>query len=254
MFAEPVPLAPMAATDQRLPITGGEAKRAYVRGAFAGIAASYDRLNHLLSLNADRRWRRAAIDALDWRRRPAGRYLDLCAGTLDLAAELARRRGFSGQVVAADFVPEMLRCGAGKADRIAAAAADVLQLPFGGAIFDGAMVGFGVRNLMDLDAGLRETARVLAPGAPFVVLEFTTPRWPPFRSVYLWYFRQVLPRIGRMVSKHTNAYDWLPASVLAFPDPAALAQRLETAGFEGVSWRLLWGGIAAIHLATRKAS
>ncbi len=185
MFAEPVPLAPMAATDQRLPITGGEAKRAYVRGAFAGIAASYDRLNHLLSLNADRRWRRAAIDALDWRRRPAGRYLDLCAGTLDLAAELARRRGFSGQVVAADFVPEMLRCGAGKADRIAAAAADVLQLPFGGAIFDGAMVGFGVRNLMDLDAGLRETARVLAPGAPFVVLEFTTPRWPPFRSVYL---------------------------------------------------------------------
>ncbi len=235
MFAEPVPLAPMAATDQRLPVTGGEAKRAYVRGVFAGIAPRYDRLNHLLSLNADRRWRRAAVDALDWRRRPAGRYLDLCAGTLDLAAELAGRAGFSGQVIAADFVPEMLRCGAGKAARIAPAAADALQLPFADGVFDGAMVGFGVRNLMDLDAGLREAARVLAPGAPFVVLEFTTPRWPPFRAVYLWYFRQVLPRIGRMVSKHTDAYDWLPASVLAFPDPAALARRLEAAGFTGVS-------------------
>ncbi len=218
----------MAATEQRLPVTGGEAKRAYVRDTFAGIATSYDRLNHLLSLNADRRWRRAAVDALDWRRRPAGRYLDLCAGTLDLAAELARRPGFAGQVVGADFVPEMLRLGTAKAARVWPAAADALQLPFGPATFDGAMVGFGIRNLMDLDAGLREVARVLAPGAPFVILEFTTPRWPPFRAVYLWYFRQVLPRIGRMVSKHTDAYDWLPASVLAFPDPAALADGAST--------------------------
>ena len=244
----------MAATDQRLPITGGAAKREYVREAFAGIASRYDRLNHLLSLNADRRWRRAAVDALDWRRAPAGRYLDVCAGTLDLAAELARRPGFRGHIVAADFVPEMLRCGKAKADRIEPAAADALQLPFADGTFDGAMVGFGVRNLMDLDAGLREAARVLSGGAPFVVLEFTTPRWPPFRSVYLWYFRQVLPLIGRMVSKHRNAYDWLPASVMAFPDPPALADHLEAAGFTAVSWRLLWGGIAAIHLATRKAT
>ncbi|HEX3926971.1 MAG TPA: ubiquinone/menaquinone biosynthesis methyltransferase [Gemmatimonadales bacterium] len=244
----------MQATDQALPVTGGDAKRKYVRDAFAGIAPRYDRLNHLLSLNADRRWRRRAVNRLPWQRTPNGRYLDLCAGTLDLAAELSRRDGFGGAVVAVDFVPAMLRLGRGKAARMLPAGADALRLPFAAHVFDGATVGFGVRNLMDLDAGLRETARVLKAGATLVVLEFTTPRWQPFRALYLAYFRRILPRIGRLVSKHTSAYDWLPASVLAFPDPAALALRLEAAGFTQVTWDTLWGGIVAVHVATRKAA
>ena len=242
----------MPLIEQPLPVTGGDAKREYVREVFTGIAPRYDQLNHLLSLNADRRWRQLAVDALGWQAAPGGRYLDLCAGTLDLASELGNRPGFGGQVIAADFVPAMLIRGAGKSARVRPAAADALQLPFDDAVFAGATVGFGVRNLMDLDAGLREAARVLTPGARLVVLEFTVPRWQPLRALYLAYFRHVLPRIGRLVSKHTSAYDWLPASVLAFPDPPALAARLEAAGFEAVRWELLWGGIVAIHVGVRR--
>lgn len=241
----------MTATKPELPLTGGDSKRAYVREVFTSIAPRYDALNHLLSLNADRRWRRAAVDALGWEAAPHGRYLDLCAGTQDLAAELGNRAGFAGEVVAADFVPAMLQRGAGKSARVRPAAADALRLPFADATFDGATVGFGVRNLMDLDAGLREAARVLKPGARFVVLEFSTPRRQPLRGLYLWYFRHVLPRIGRLVSKHRSAYDWLPASVLAFPEPPALAQRLEAAGFTPVTWSTRWGGIVAIHVGVR---
>jgi demethylmenaquinone methyltransferase/2-methoxy-6-polyprenyl-1,4-benzoquinol methylase len=245
-----VSLAPMP-PESILPLTGGDPKRAYVRSLFDSIAPRYDFLNHLLSLNADRRWRRTAVDQLDWPAVPDGQYLDLCAGTLDLAAELGNRAGFVGNVVAADFVPAMLQRGRGKSARTFSAAADALRLPFGDAVFDGAMVGFGVRNLMDLDAGLREAARVIKPGARFVVLEFTTPPRQPMRALYLAYFRQVLPRIGRLVSKHRSAYDWLPASVLSFPEPAALAERLNRSGFTSVSWQLLWGGIVAVHLAFR---
>jgi demethylmenaquinone methyltransferase/2-methoxy-6-polyprenyl-1,4-benzoquinol methylase len=113
------------------------------------------------------------------------------------------------------------------------------------------MVGFGVRNLTDLGAGLSEAARVLKPGARFVVLELTTPRFAPLRAAYLWYFCRVLPAIGRAVSKHTDAYSYLPESVLAFPDPDALAARLTTAGFSDVGYQRLTGGIAALHYGTR---
>jgi len=241
----------MSAIDQSLPVTGGDAKRAFVRHIFTAIAPRYDLLNHVLSLNGDRRWRRLAVDVLGWEAVPGGSFLDLCAGTLDLAAELGNRPGFSGTVHAADFVVPMLRRGAGKSARVVPAAADALRLPFADGTFDGAMVGFGVRNLMDLDAGLREAARVLKPGARFVVLEFTRPGWQPLRAMYLLYLQRILPRIGRMISKHRTAYDWLPASVLPFPEAAELAERIRAAGFEPVTWRKAWGGIVAIHTATR---
>ncbi len=244
----------MDGTGLPLPLADADRKRAYVREIFGRIAPRYDHLNHLLSLNADRRWRRAAIDALQWTDRPAGRYLDCCAGTLDLSAELGNRTGFTGTVIATDFVPAMLRLGAGKSPLVWPAAADALALPFAEATFDGMTVGFGVRNLMDLDAGLREAARVLRPGGRLVILEFTTPTWQPLRGLYLAYFRWILPRIGRLVSKHRSAYDWLPASVLAFPLPAALADRLTAAGFATVTWQRRWGGIVAIHVATRERS
>jgi demethylmenaquinone methyltransferase/2-methoxy-6-polyprenyl-1,4-benzoquinol methylase len=243
----------MFATDRELPITGGAAKRAYVRGIFTAIAPRYDLLNHLLSLNVDRRWRRLAVDRLEWERHPDGTYLDLCSGTMDLAAELARRPGFAGRVVGADFVQAMLMRGAGKAARSVPVNADALSLPFGDAAFSGATVGFGVRNLMDLDAGLREASRVLKPGARFVILEFTTPRHQPMRGMYLAYFRHLLPMIGRFVSKHRDAYSWLPESVLAFPGPEELRVRMQKAGFEAVRYEMFMGGICAIHVGTRSA-
>jgi demethylmenaquinone methyltransferase/2-methoxy-6-polyprenyl-1,4-benzoquinol methylase len=129
--------------------------------------------------------------------------------------------------------------------------ADALALPFANGRFDGAMCAFGVRNLADLDAGLEEAHRVLRPGARFVVLEFTTPRFAPLRALYLFYFRRVLPAIGRAVSKHRDAYTYLPESVLEFPDPEAFARRLGAAGFRAVGYDILSGGICAIHHGTR---
>src|SRR5439155_7935697 len=160
----------------------GAMKRAYVRRMFAAVAPRYDLLNHLLSLNIDRRWRRRAVNRLGWEARPDGVYLDLCAGTMDLAAELARRPAFRGRVVGADFALPMLARGKAKAARTVPVAADALDLPFPDAAFDGALVGFGVRNLADLDAGLHEAARILKPGARFVILEFSTPRFAPLRA------------------------------------------------------------------------
>lgn len=226
--------------------SGGDAKRSYVRRMFTAIAPRYDLLNHLLSLNLDRRWRRLTVRRLGWERRPRGVYLDLCAGTMDLAAALAREPGFDGRVVGADFVLPMLERGKGKAARLVPVAADALRLPFADGRFDGAMAAFGVRNLADLDAGLAEAHRVLRPGARFVVLEFGMPRFAPLRAVFLLYFRHLLPVIGRAVSKHRDGYTYLPESVLAFPQPDALARRLEAAGFTGVAWEPLTGGICAL--------
>ena len=218
---------------------------------FTAIAPRYDFLNHLLSLNVDRRWRRAAVARLGWEARPDGVYLDLCAGTLDLAAALTRARGFRGRVLGADFVVPMLARGKAKAARAVPVAADALALPFPDASFDGAVVGFGMRNLADLDAGIREAARVLKPGARFVVLEFAMPRFAPLRVAYLFYFHRLLPAIGREVSKHRDAYTYLPESVLAFPEPDALAARLARGGFRDVAYDLLTGGICTVHHGTR---
>ncbi len=229
----------------------GDTKRSRVRSLFTAIAPRYDFLNHLLSLNVDRYWRRAAVRRLGWERRPVGVYLDLCAGTLDLATALARAPGFSGTVIGADFAVPMLALGRGKATGTRPVGADALALPFADEQFDGAMVAFGIRNLADLDAGLTEARRVLKPGARLVVLEFTTPRFAPLRALYLFYLRRVLPTIGRAVSKHRDAYTYLPESVLEFPEPEALAGRFEAAGFRDVGYERLTGGICAVHHGTR---
>jgi demethylmenaquinone methyltransferase / 2-methoxy-6-polyprenyl-1,4-benzoquinol methylase len=242
----------MFATDRELPITGGAEKRSYVRGVFTAIAPRYDLLNHVLSLNIDRRWRRLAVNRLGWERAPEGTYLDLCSGTMDLAAELGNRRDFRGRIIATDFVQAMLKLGRGKTSRAVPCNADALALPFPDALFDGATVGFGVRNLMDLNAGLAEAARVLKPGARLVILEFAIPSRQPLRSLYLGYFRRLLPAIGRFVSKHRDAYSWLPESVLAFPEPEELAIRMRTTGFSDVGYELFLGGICAIHVGTRE--
>lgn len=243
----------MFASDRKLPVSGGREKREYVRGMFTAIAPTYDRLNRIISFRLDLRWRRRGVDRLGWERAPAGRYLDLCAGTMDFGVELARRPGFRGRIVAADFVAAMLRIGRAKDARIAPVNADALELPFRDGTFDGATVGWGVRNLMDLDAGLAEAARVLKPGARLVIVEMSTPPWRPFRALYEIYSRRILPMIGRMVSKHTTAYTWLPESARAFPGPAELARRMEAAGFAEVRWRRLLGGVTAMHVGTRRS-
>lgn len=224
-----------------------------VRRIFSEIAPRYDFLNHLLSLNVDRSWRRRAIDGLDWQASPDGLFLDACAGTYDLSLELARRAGFHGRVIASDFARPMLAQGLGKLQNlpISPVCGDTLRLPFPDGLFKGGMVAFGVRNLSDPALGFREFARVLEPGRRLVVLEFTEPPNPVLRWFYLFYFRRILPLVGRVVSGHPWAYTYLPESVREFPDPPALARLMREAGFTEARYDLLTGGIAALHVGVR---
>jgi demethylmenaquinone methyltransferase/2-methoxy-6-polyprenyl-1,4-benzoquinol methylase len=233
---------------------GGDAKRAYVQRIFSQIAPRYDLLNHLLSFNIDKRWRRRAIARLGWERSPRGVYVDLCAGTLDVSAELARQPGFAGRVIGADFAEPMLRAGAGKTPTsvVSPVVADALDIPMADGSADGAIVAFGIRNVADLDRGLREVRRVLAPGARFVILEFTTPRSALVRAGYHMYFHHVLPQIGAIISGHRTAYKYLPRSVANFPIEEALAERMRSAGFADVQWTTLTLGVAAIHSGTKR--
>jgi demethylmenaquinone methyltransferase / 2-methoxy-6-polyprenyl-1,4-benzoquinol methylase len=241
----------MLASDRQLPVSGGPEKRAYVRSIFTAIAPTYDRLNRIISFRFDQGWRRYAVARLGWERKPEGIYLDLCAGTLDFGATLAGRPGFHGRIIGADFVCRMLQLGRHKSPRLAPVNADALELPFPAQAFDGAMVGWGVRNLIDLDAGLAEAARVLKPGSRLVILEMALPPQRLLRAGYQFYFRRVMPLIGRLISKHTTAYSWLPESTRAFPTPPQLARRMEAQGFESVSYTLFMGGVCAMHVGTR---
>lgn len=248
-----MPIHEVATEESMLVPADRATKRAFVRGMFSAIAPRYDLLNHLLSFNIDRRWRRRAIAALAWRDAPAGMYLDLCAGTLDVAATLAREGGFRGRVLGADFAEPMLRAGREKiTSLVSPVVADALELPLPDECASGAIVAFGIRNVSDLDAALSEVFRVLGRGARFVILEFTTPRNPLMRSLYHVYFHHLLPVIGGIVSGHRTAYRYLPASVAHFPGEEELARRLGAAGFAEVKWTSLSFGIAAIHVGTKR--
>jgi demethylmenaquinone methyltransferase/2-methoxy-6-polyprenyl-1,4-benzoquinol methylase len=233
---------------QAKPSRGAEREQ-QVQTLFSEIAPRYDLLNHVLSANIDRAWRRKAVDLLGWDRNPDGTFLDACAGTYDLSLELARRSGFRGKVVASDFAQPMLVVGHPKLQGtpVEPVCGDTLRLPFADDSFHGATVGFGVRNLADLDQGFREFNRVLRPGSRLVVLEFTVPPSRLMRALYLFYFHRILPLVGRIVSGHPWAYTYLPESVKEFPGPRELAQKMEGAGFRETGWKLVTGGIAAIH-------
>jgi demethylmenaquinone methyltransferase/2-methoxy-6-polyprenyl-1,4-benzoquinol methylase len=242
----------MLASDRQLPVSGGPEKRAYVRDIFTAIAPTYDRLNRIISFRLDQGWRRYAVARLGWERKPEGIYLDLCAGTLDFGATLAGQPGFRGRIVGADFVRPMLQLGRHKSPRLAPVNADALGLPFPDGSFDGAMVGWGFRNLVALDPGLEETARVLKPGSRLVILEMAMPTNAVLRAGYQFYFRRVMPLIGRLISKHTTAYSWLPESARVFPAPPELARRMKAHGFVDVYYKLFMGGVCALHVGTKR--
>ena len=221
---------------------------AAIRSMFARVAPRYDRANHLLSMGIDHGWRRAAVRFAELQ--PGERVLDTCCGTGDLALALTRA---GGEVVGTDFCPEMLTHAVTKSRAAGAPrwlAADTMRLPFADDSFDLATVAFGIRNVEDPVAGLREMGRVVRPGGRVLVLEFCRPRLPGLRQAYLLYFRRVLPRLGRWISGDTEgAYDYLPDSVMKFPERGAFLELMSDAGLESPRMRLLSGGIAALYRA-----
>ncbi len=216
---------------------------------FDRIAPTYDLLNHVLSANIDTQWRKTAVELLNLQ--GTEDVLDACSGTGDLALAIAD--GGAKRVIGTDFAPEMLRVADEKSQgRATFQVADTTNLPFEDNSFDITSVAFGVRNLEDLDGGLSELCRVLRPGGRLLVLEFSRPANPIFRTIYNTYFMIVLPIIGNLVSGGAdNAYAYLPRSVMAFPGPKRLADRMKTAGFSTVDITPLTMGVAYIHLATK---
>jgi demethylmenaquinone methyltransferase / 2-methoxy-6-polyprenyl-1,4-benzoquinol methylase len=218
----------------RLPAEG-------VRGMFDRIAPVYDVMNRVMTAGLDQRWRRTTVDAVV---RPGDRVLDACCGTGDLAIA-ARLRG--ADVVGLDFSEAMLGRARGKRADVEWVRGDVLALPFDDGSFDAATVGFGVRNVDDLGAGLRELRRVLRPGGRLGILEITQPRGVLAPFYRLW-FDRAIPLLGRVLPGG-SAYTYLPASVRRFPGPDDLAALLRESGFGAVAYRLFAGGIVALHVA-----
>ena len=217
-----------------------------VAAMFDGVAARYDLTNDVLSLGQDRRWRRAVEMAVA--ARPGERVLDLAAGT-GTSSEPFRAAG--AEVVPCDFSLGMLREGKRRRAHLPFVAGDAMRLPFADACFDAVTISFGLRNLHDPDAGLREMLRVTRPGGRLVVCEFSHPTWAPFRTVYVEYLMRALPPVARRVSSSPDAYVYLADSIRAWPDQRALASRIGSAGWVGVRWRNLSGGIVALHHAVR---
>jgi demethylmenaquinone methyltransferase / 2-methoxy-6-polyprenyl-1,4-benzoquinol methylase len=243
-------------TSQQTAGDEGEGRREHarrVREMFAGIASRYDLLNHLLSANVDRRWRKRVVERV----RPSlgrGRWaLDVACGTGDLALALAA--GGEARVAGLDFCRPMLEL-AGRKSRERGGAipfveGDALALPFGDRSFDAVTIAFGLRNLADVEGGLRELFRVTRPGGVACVLEFSRPVVPGFRGLFGFYFTRVLPRVGGLISGSRGAYEYLPESVSRFPDQRRLAELMGRVGFVRVTYENLTGGIAALHTGRR---
>jgi demethylmenaquinone methyltransferase/2-methoxy-6-polyprenyl-1,4-benzoquinol methylase len=221
---------------------------------FDAIAPRYDLLNHVLSAGMDRGWRNRAIDALALPAR--ARVLDVCTGTADLALAAVSRRS-DATVLGVDFAAEMLRRGLTKVRgesldaRVHLVRGDAACIPVGDATCDAATIGFGIRNVAQPERALREIARILKPGGRLAILEFGQPRIPGIRTLYSWYFRYLLPLVGRLVSKHQSAYSYLPASVGTFPPPSEFAETIAATGFSHVQAVPLTLGIVYLYVARK---
>ncbi len=238
--------------------------RQYVRRMFGDIAARYDLLNHLLSGNLDRLWRRGAAAAFDHiLRLPSARVLDVCCGTGDLTLALKRRATHScsagARIIGSDFAHPMLARAAEKgraaiassANQISWLEADALNLPFAPGTFDLITMGWGFRNLTNYESGLREFFRLLRPGGELGILECAEPRGALFGSLFRFYFRNVVPKVGGAVSGNGAAYAYLPASVQKFLVPEQLARLMSDVGFVNVGYKLWTGGSIALHTGRR---
>ncbi|MFN2518035.1 MAG: demethylmenaquinone methyltransferase [Jatrophihabitantaceae bacterium] len=219
-----------------------------VAAMFDGVAQRYDVTNTVLSLGQDRRWRRRTRQCLELE--PGQRVLDLAAGTGVSTGEL-RRSG--AHAIACDFSLGMLAAGRAnrRRKRLPFVAGDALHLPFADAAFDAATISFGLRNVADVPRALGELARVVRPGGRLVVCEFSRPVWRPWRFVYLRYLMRALPWLARRVASHPDAYVYLAESIRAWPSQEELARTIAAAGWTGVRYRNLSGGIVALHLAER---
>ena len=217
-----------------------------VASMFDGVAARYDVTNTVLSLGSDRRWRKMVMHDLDARR--GERVLDLAAGT-GTSTEPFADAGV--RAVACDFSLGMLTVGRRRRPDMSFLAGDATRLPFADASFDAATISFGLRNVVDPDAGLAELLRVVRPGVRLVVCEFSHPTWAPFRRVYDGYLLRVLPAVARRASSNPDAYDYLAESIQAWPDQQQLAERIRATGWSQVTWRDASGGIVALHRAVR---
>lgn len=225
-----------------------------VREMFATIASRYDLLNHLLSFNIDKRWRRLVASAIAADLPPrSAKVLDVACGTGDLALTLFETTG--AQVIGSDFCRPMLDIAAQKVTTrgtvVPLVEGDALQLPFLTGAFDAVTIAFGLRNLANTELGLRELLRVLKPGGRLAVLEFSQPVVPGFRAVFRFYFTKLLPWIGGLVSGARGAYQYLPNSVARFPDQKQLAELMNQVGFVEVGYRNLTGGVAALHIGRK---
>jgi demethylmenaquinone methyltransferase/2-methoxy-6-polyprenyl-1,4-benzoquinol methylase len=225
---------------------------AHVREMFGRIAPRYDLLNHLLSLDIDKVWRRRVAKKFRAVLRDTNvRVLDLCCGTGDLAFAFRKEAPAGAEITGSDFVPEMLvrarAKSAASGARIDFVEADALALPFGDSSFDLVSCAFGFRNLANYDRGLQEILRVLKPEGAIAILEFAEPRGKMFGALYRFYFRNLLPRLGGLISGDAKAYSYLPSSVSKFPDPGALETKFEQAGFSAVQYERWTGGIVTLH-------
>jgi demethylmenaquinone methyltransferase/2-methoxy-6-polyprenyl-1,4-benzoquinol methylase len=222
-----------------------------VRAMFDRIAGFYDLMNSVMTAGLHHRWRARAADLADVR--PGDRVLDVATGTGDLAIELARRIAPGGEVIGSDFSDGMLERAREKDPAIRWEHADALALPYGDDEFRAATVGFGARNFGDLEKGIGEMARVVAPGGKVVVLEITTPTKPPLSTFFSLWFDRVIPLVGK-VAADSQAYSYLPSSVRRFPGPEGLGAVLAGAGLTDVRWILTAGGIIALHVGTVPSS
>jgi demethylmenaquinone methyltransferase / 2-methoxy-6-polyprenyl-1,4-benzoquinol methylase len=220
-----------------------------VAAMFDEVAERYDLTNDVLSMGQTRLWRRATTRAVD--PRPGKRVLDLAAGTGSSAQPFVTA---GADVVATDFSHGMLRVGKRMHPQLTFVAGDALHLPFTDESFDAVTMSFGLRNVADVDAALVEMARVTRPGGRLVVAEFSHPTWRPFRTVYSGYLMRALPEVARRVASNPDAYVYLAESIRAWPDQADLATRIAGAGWTGVGWRNLTGGIVALHRARKPLS
>ncbi len=220
-----------------------------VRDMFARISPRYDLLNHLLSVNIDRRWRRRVVEKLGPLVAHESRILDVACGTGDLSIALFENIGAG--VTGLDFCRPMLERAARKQPRIAFVEGDALRLPFDEGVFDAVTIAFGLRNLSSVERGLSELQRVLKPGGWAAILEFSKPVVPGFRSLAAAYCTRLLPRIGGLISGSRSAYEYLPDSVARFPDQETLSAMMSDAGFADVGFENLTGGVAALHTGRR---